>query len=85
MSAAPKKGRAQADERTNEAIAAIRQLETEQVDWDAAELAKRIGVSVQHARNIIVRLTFRGTLQYAVATVKKRRLVLDAAVPAVAA
>lgn len=58
------------------AIKAIQKLEKSRVDWGANELAESCAITVQHARNIIVRLTFRGLLQYREVTVKKVRLSL---------
>lgn len=62
--------------RQQEAIEAIRKFEVELVDWNWHDLARALGISVQHARNVMEALTLKGTLQYATCTVRKRRLAL---------
>lgn len=77
MSRAARKLRANAGDTEARAIEAISKLESLQVDWGPRELAAAIDISLQHARNIIMRMTYRGALQYADVVVKKRRLVLQ--------
>ncbi len=67
----------EAGTRQEQAISAIRDFESKQVDWDHNDLAKALSISVQHARNVMQALTFQGQLHHAVATVRKRRLVIN--------
>lgn len=57
-------------------LKAIRAFEKDNIDWQLTDLSKAVGISSQHAHNIVVRLTFHGVLHHAEVIVKKRRLVL---------
>lgn len=67
--------------RQAEALAAIKLFEEQQVDWNWNDLAKALGISVQHARNVMEALTLKGALQHSVTIVRKRRLVLTPEAP----
>lgn len=70
--------RARQGDTTAAVIADIRVLEEQQYDWTEHTLADRVGLSVQHVRNILKTLTFNGTLKFADnVVVKKTRLVLS--------
>lgn len=72
-----KKTKVELGERQAQAITAIRDFEAKQVDWDHNDLSRVLGISVQHARNVMSALTFSGQLHHEIATVKKRRLVIN--------
>lgn len=77
---APRLKRADQGQRQRAAIEAIKAFEKKQTDWDAHELAEACGISVQHARNVMLALTFNGTLEFQDGVVvKKRRLMLSEA------